>query len=103
MREMLVTSVVSVSGANPVIYNTSANTVYKFTDKLSSLTLSDVKANVLETVAYFVADDSFTLTINAYSGTHLYYSEGSVASFKPNSSYAMSIKDGVVIIGEYTL
>ena len=96
-------SVVSVSGANPVIYNTSANTVYKFTDKLSSLTLSDVKANVLETVAYFVADDSFTLTINAYSGTHLYYSEGSVASFKPNSSYAMSIKDGVVIIGEYTL
>lgn len=96
-------SVVSVSGANPVISDTTPNTIYKFTDKLGSLTLSNVKANVLETVAYFVADDSFTLTLNAYSGTNLKYSEGSVVAFKPDSSYSMSIKDGVVIVGEYSL
>jgi len=89
--------IVEVSGSTPVIANTQPYTIYKF-GEVTSLTMQQIPANTLETIAYFSAGSTaVNLVLSGVDPLKL--SSGSVASLA-NGDFCLVIKDGVVVITE---
>ena len=89
--------IVETSGSNPVIANTQPYTIYKF-GEVASLTLLNIPANTLETIAYFSAGSTPVNLV--LSGTQpLKLTSGSITTLT-NGDFCLAIKDGVVVITE---
>lgn len=89
--------VVEISGSTPLIANTQPYTIYKF-GEITSLTMQEIPANTLETVAYFSAGATPVNLVLVGSGP-LKMSSGSVTRLV-DGYFCLVIKDGVVVITE---
>ena len=90
--------IVEVSGSTPVISTTKPYTIYKF-GEITSLTMSQIPANTLETIAYFSSPPNESVTLILSGLAPLKISSGSVTSLR-NGSFCLVIKDGVIVINE---
>lgn len=88
-------TIVEISGSTPVINNTQPYTIYKL-GEITSLTMSQVPSNTLETIVYFSAGSTLVnLVLSGVSPLKL--SAGSTTNLL-NGYFCMAIKDGVVAI-----
>ncbi len=89
--------VVEISGSTPVIANTQPYTIYKL-DEVTSLTMQQIPANTLETIAYFSAGNTpVNLVLSGIVPLKL--ASGSTTDLI-NGHFCLVIKDGVVVITE---
>lgn len=89
--------IVEISGSTPVIANTQPYTIYKL-DEVTSLTMQQIPANTLETIAYFSAGNTpVNLVLSGIVPLKL--TSGSITSLT-NGHFCLVIKDGVVVITE---
>lgn len=88
-------TIVEISGSTPVISNTQPYTIYKL-GEITSLTMSQIPSNTLETIVYFSAGNTLVnLVLSGVSPLKL--SAGSITNLL-NGYFCMAIKDGVVTI-----
>lgn len=88
-------TIVEISGSTPVINNTQPYTIYKL-GEITSLTMSQIPSNTLETIVYFSAGNTLAnLVLSGVSPLKL--SAGSTTNLL-NGYFCMAIKDGVVTI-----
>ena len=88
-------TIVEISGSTPVISNTQPYTIYKL-GEITSLTMSQIPSNTLETIVYFSAGNALVnLVLSGVSPLKL--SAGSITNLL-NGYFCMAIKDGVVTI-----
>lgn len=89
--------IVEISGSTPVIANTQPYTIYKL-DEVTSLTMQQIPANTLETIAYFSAGNTpVNLVLSGIVPLKL--TSGSITSLT-NGHFCLVVKDGVVVITE---
>lgn len=89
--------IVEISGSTPVIANTQPYTIYKL-DEVTSLTMQQIQANTLETIAYFSTGNTpVNLVLSGIVPLKL--TSGSITSLT-NGHFCLVIKDGVVVITE---
>lgn len=89
--------IVEISGSTPLVANTQPYTIYKF-GEVTSLTMQQIPANTLETIAYFSAGSTPVNLV--LSGTQpLKLSSGSITNLV-NGYFCLVIKDGIVVITE---
>ena len=75
----------------------AANTIYKFSNALTSLTISGVTVSDLESLIYFTTDSSITFVDNST----LKWGGGSIPSLDASTNYCIAIKNGLAEIDKF--
>lgn len=74
-----------------------ANTIYRFRNALTTLTLSSIETSDYESVIYFSTGNSISFTDNA----NINWSKGSIPSLDINTVYCIAIRNGFGEIGSF--
>lgn len=73
------------------------NTIYEFTNAITSLTISSVVKSYLESFIYFTTGSSITFVDNST----LKWGGGSIPSLETNTTYCIAIKNGLAEIDKF--
>ena len=74
-----------------------ANRIYKFTNALSTLTLTSAEVSDYESMVYFDTSSSITFTDNST----LKWGGGSIPSLDTNTTYCIAIKNGLAELDKF--
>lgn len=73
------------------------NTIYKFSNAITSLTISSITISDLESLIYFTTGSSITFVDNST----LKWGGGSIPSLDTNTTYCIAIKNGLAELDKF--
>lgn len=75
----------------------AGNTIYKWTNALTSLTITSAEVSDYETILYFTTGDTITFT----DSSSLKWGGGSAPSLEINTVYCIAIRNGLAEIDSF--
>lgn len=75
----------------------AANTIYRFRNKLTTLTLSSIEISDYESVIYFSTDSSISFVDNS----NIKWNDGVIPTLTTNTLYCIVIRNGLAEIGSF--